>query len=161
MYFYQNRFNIQIIVWIMQTSKFKLILSWILFVSGFYLFWLLSYLLSVRYVLSQLSRLYGTGDNSWSQLTIDDAFWFFLFIAGIALVMYILKQFTIRAPNSRIAAIIYVLLILSCVIAVLSKLFSTTTTDHLLPHILINLLFVAAILYPVIINQGNLKEVEK
>jgi hypothetical protein len=131
----------------MYTSKFKLALHWLLFTAGFYIFWLLSYLILAKFAISQFSRFQHTKEGIWSQLMAADLFWYAMFVFGMAIAIYVIRLFIKYAPNRKIAAVIYALLIILSVVVLMDKLLETTTGYYILPHVLINIVFLVPIVY--------------
>ena len=144
----------------MYTSKFKLALHWLLFTAGFYIFWLLSYLILAKFAISQFSRFQHTKDGFWSQLTAADLFWYAMFIFGVAIAIYVIRLFIKYAPNRKIAAMIYALLIILSVVILLDKLLDTTTGYYILPHVLINITFLVPIIYSFFKRDGKTEETD-
>lgn len=129
----------------MYTSKFKLTLHWLLITIGFYLFWAFSYLILAKFALSQFNRFSYETQSFWSQLTASDIFWYALFIFGMAIAIFVIRKLIQYAPNRKIAAIIYAILIIISTAILVDKLAETSKSYTLIPHILINLVFVTAI----------------
>jgi FlaA1/EpsC-like NDP-sugar epimerase len=129
----------------MYTSKLKLTLHWLLFTVGFYLFWALSYLVLAKFALSQFNRFSYAKESIWSQLTASDIFWFAMFAFGIAITIFVIRKFIQFAPNTKIAAIVYAILIIGSVVVLLDKLLETGTVFDILPHVIINIAFLIPI----------------
>jgi hypothetical protein len=129
----------------MYTSKLKLTLHWLLFTAGFYLFWGLAYLVLAKFAISEFNRFKHTEGNVWTQLTATDIFWYAMFIFGIAISIFVIRVFIKYAPNRKIAAAIYALLIIVSVGVLIDKLLETTTFYLILPHIIINVVFLVPI----------------
>ena len=132
----------------MYTSKFKLALHWLLFITGFYILWGLAYLVLTKFLLSQFNRFADQTESIWAQLTASDVFWYAMFIFGLAIVIYITRKFIQYAPNQKVAAMIYGLLIVVSFGIFLNELLETTTVLHIIPHLIVNL----AILIPILIT---------
>lgn len=130
----------------MYTSKFKLILHWLLITIGFYIFWAFSYLVLTKFALEQFNRFSNGTSGFWSKLTGSDLFWFALFIFGMAIVIFVFRKFIQYAPVPKIAALVYTVLIAASVGILLDKLLESTAFFYTLPHIVVNLVFIAAIL---------------
>lgn len=129
----------------MYTSKLKLTLHWLLITIGFYLFWAVSYLVLAKFALSQFNRFGYSKSSIWSQLTASDIFWYALFAFGIAIVIFVIRKFIQYAPDTKIASIVYAVLIILSVGILVDKLSETTTLLNIIPHLIINLIFVVAI----------------
>lgn len=130
----------------MYTSKFKLILHWLLITIGFYLFWGCAYLILTKFALDEFNRFTYKTSGFWSKLTASDVFWYALFIFGIAIVIFVFRKFLQYSPSPKIAALIFSALIIVSVGILLDKLLETTKLFNNLPHIVINLVFITAIL---------------
>lgn len=129
----------------MYKSKFKLTLHWLLITIGFYLFWSFSYLILAKFALSQFSRFsYATG-KIWSEITASDIFWYAMFVFGIAIAIFVIRKLIQYSPKPRIAAIIFAVLIVVSVGVLVDKLLETSTWFNILPHIIINGIFLVAI----------------
>jgi|GEM_PF-2472698 len=145
----------------MYTSKLKLTLHWLLFTIGFYLFWALSYLVLAKFALSQFNRFsYAKGDI-WSQLTASDVFWFAMFVFGIAICIFVIRKFIQYAPNRKIAAIVYAVLIIGSVAVLLDKLLETGTMFDILPHVIINIAFLIPIVMVFFKKESHYLEEDK
>lgn len=129
----------------MYTSKLKLTLHWLLFIAGFYLFWALAYLVLAKFAIAQFSRFKNSEGNAWTQLTATDIFWYAMFVFGIAISIFVIGVFIKYAPNRKIAAVIYALLIIASVSILIDKLLESTAFYLIIPHILINIAFLVPI----------------
>lgn len=129
----------------MYTSKLKLTLHWLLFIVGFYLFWALSYLVLAKFALSQFNRFSDVKGNILSQLTASDIFWYAMFVFGIAICIFVIRKFIQYAPNSKIAAVVYAILIIISAGVLVDKILETGTIFDILPHIIINITFLVPI----------------
>lgn len=127
------------------SSKLKLAFHWLLFTVGFYLFWALSYLVLAKFALTQFNRFSYVKGNIWSEITASDVFWFAMFIFGITITIFVIRKLIEYAPNRKIAAIVYSLLIVISVGVLLDKLLETGTLFDILPHFIVNLAFLISI----------------
>lgn len=154
-------FNLQAIyIEVMYKSKLKLTLHWLLFITGFYLFWGLAYLVLAKFAISEFSRFKNSDGNAFAGLTATDVFWYAMFIFGIAVSIFVIGIFLKYAPNRKIAALIYAILIIVSVGILIDKLLETTTFYLILPHILINIAFLVPIALaffkgPEVINEDE------
>lgn len=87
-------------------------------------------------------------------------FWYAMFIFGAAIVVYVTRLFISYAPNKRIAALIYLLLILVSLVILLDKLLDTTTGFYIIPHLLINSIFVVAIIVYSFFKREKIEDVD-
>ena len=131
----------------MYRSKFKLALHWLLITLGFYIFWVFSYLILTKFATSEVSRFHHSKENIWSQLTVSDIFWYVMFVFGLGLVTYVIKLCLKYAPNRRIAALLYAILIVVSVAILVDKLLETTTAPYIIPHFIINIIFLVPLGY--------------
>lgn len=122
-------------------SKFKLALQWLLITIGFYIFWVFNYLILAKFASTEISRFLHSKESIWSQLTAADVFWYVMFVFGIALGIFVIKICLKHSPYIKIAAICYALLIVSSVVILADKLLETTTFAFIIPHIVINIIF--------------------
>lgn len=123
------------------SSKLKLTLHWLLFTVGFYLFWALSYLVLAKFALAQFNRFSYARGSILSEITASDIFWFAMFVFGIAVCIFVIRKLIQYAPNRKIAAAAYAILMISSVGVLLDKLLETATIIDILPHIVINIAF--------------------
>lgn len=149
----------------MYTSKFKLILHWLAIGLGFYVFWAFSYLILAKFAISQVNRFQYTKQSIWLEITASDVFWYILFILGMALVTYIISLLIKYAPNRKIAAFLFAILIVASAGVLLDKLLETSSIFNVLPHVFINLVFLISIIYislkrkvPVVANEEDFPE---
>ena len=131
----------------MYTSKFKLLLHWLAIVIGFYVFWALSYLVLTKFAVSQFNRFQYIKQSIWAELTASDIFWYVMFIFGVSLVIYVIQLLMKYSPNRKIAAVLFVVLIIISVAILLDKLLETSSGFSIIPHVLINLTFLISIIY--------------
>lgn len=127
------------------SSKLKLTIHWLSITIGFYLFWALSYLVLAKFALTQFNRFSYIKGNIFSQITASDIFWFAMFAFGIAITIFVINKLIQYAPNRKIAAIVYAVLITGSTGILLDKLLETGTVFDILPHVVINLTFLIAI----------------
>lgn len=142
----------------MYKSKFKLALHWLLITLGFYIFWVFSYLILTKFATSEVSRFHHSKQSIWGQLTAADIFWYIMFVFGVALVTYVIKLCIKYAPNRRIAALLYTLLIILSVGMLVDKLIETTTFLYIIPHFIINIVFLVPIAYALFKANGKVED---
>ncbi|WP_285008283.1 hypothetical protein [Pedobacter faecalis] len=97
----------------MDTQRIKLILYWLFLMVVFYFFWAVSYFLTVKFLISQLRRFGNSTTSVWSELKLDDAFWYFICIAGVSFVLYGIHYILNKAPFRMFTCIVFLVLILS------------------------------------------------
>jgi hypothetical protein len=124
----------------MITSKFKLISYWLLYIVGFYLLWLLAYLLAARFIIREASRFVNPKGFLPNDLKPDDGFWYFVFLAGIAIACYLFKSMMDNAPKPKVAAVIYILLIVASVGLLVEDQWNSLR-GQLFVHVFVNLVF--------------------
>ena len=129
----------------MQPTKLstKTILRWALLIIGFYIFYLFSYLLLVRSMLSQLSVFLSGSDKFWTDFSGGDLFWYATYILCWLIVLYIITQLVSFAPNRKAAALIYLALV---VVSLIVMLVALPVNTKLLPHLMINGSYIVALL---------------
>lgn len=132
----------------MYTSKLKLVFHWLLIVVAFYIFWLAAYLIMVKFAISEVDSLKYNSGSIWTQITASDIFWFAMFIFGMAVVIFGIKKAMQYAPNPKIAALIYALLIVISVGVLVNRLLETSTLVDVLPHFMIN----GVLLVPIVLR---------
>lgn len=131
----------------MYTSKIKLTLHWLLIIVAFYVFWALAYLVLAKFAMTEISRFsYVTEKSAWSQITASDIFWYAMFIFGIAISIFVIKKAMQYAPNPKIAALIYAVLIILSVGVLMAELLKTDKFVSAIPHLVIN----AVLLIPIV-----------
>lgn len=111
------------------------IFRWILMIIGFYLFYVFTYLLLVRSMLSQLSTFLSAPASFWSNLSGGDLFWYSTYVLCWLIVLYVITQFVTYAPQRKVAALIYAALVL---ISLVIMLVALPVDNKLLPHLFIN-----------------------
>ena len=131
----------------MYTSKFKLLFHWLGIVTGFYVFWALSYLILAKFATSQFNRFQYTKQSLWTELTASDVFWYIMFIFGMILTIYVIHMLIRYAPHRKAAALVFAGLIIISVGVLLDKLLETSSGFSSLPHIFINGVFLISIVY--------------
>lgn len=131
----------------MYTSKFKLLFHWLGILIGFYVFWALSYLVLAKFATSQLNRFQYARQSLWSELTASDIFWYVMFIFGMTLVSYVINLLIRYAPQRKIAALLFAVLIVASVALLLDKLLETGSGVSIIPHIFINAVLLISIAY--------------
>lgn len=124
----------------MNTSKLKLISYWLLYILGFYFLWLFAYLLAARFIIREATRYDTTKGYLPENLKLDDAFWYFVFIAGIAIVCYLFKSMIDNAPRPKVAAAIYISLIFVSIGLLVADQWQALHSQ-LWIHLLVNLAF--------------------
>jgi len=130
----------------MEISKFKLILYWFLYILGFYLIWAVSYFITARYLLREIARYRTTRESFLTELTIGDLFWYFIFVAGLGLVTLIFRLMIEKAPNSRIAAFTYFLLVVASISFLLVDQSRVFHGYQIIAHIIVNVVFLIPML---------------
>jgi hypothetical protein len=130
----------------MYTSKLKLTLHWLLIVVAFYIIWALAYLVFVKFAMSEISNFSNASGSIWSVITAADIFWFVMFIFGIAVTCFLFKKAIQYSPHPKIAAAIYILLVVLSVGTLVLKLLETSTMIQILPHLVINGVFLIPML---------------
>jgi len=130
---------------IMQTSEFslKIFLRWTLLIIGFYIFYIVTYLLLVKSMLSQFNWFISNQKMFLSTFKSGDAFWYAMFLLALLFVLYITTLFVNYAPKQKIAALIYGGLVLCTQIFLLVAL---PADIHLVPHLFINGAFLLVLL---------------
>lgn len=131
----------------MEDTKFKPVLKssaeWLVAVPGVYLFWLISYFILAKFALKELMVL--SAESSFSAaVSFSSVFWYLIYLAGLSICLYIVYRLTQYAPQPRIAAVINAVLISASAAVICISLSKTTVTALLLPHVVINLFFLAA-----------------
>lgn len=129
----------------MDTSKLKLVFIWALFIIGTYIFWILSYFVLVKFALGEINELKYTAGSIYQVISLSNLFWYLLYLGGIALSMFAIKQLVVRAPNPKIAAAVYAVLIAVSATVLIKELASKVNILHILPHIIVNLCFLIVI----------------
>lgn len=142
----------------MYTSKLKLALHWLLITVAFYIFWALAYLILVKFAMSQMDKFSYSTKSIWTQITASDIFWFAMFIFGMAIVIFVIKKAMQFSPNSKIAALIYAILIILSVGILVNKLMETNSNMDILPHLLINGVFLVPLVLK-FFKKDNTEEV--
>jgi hypothetical protein len=145
----------------MKTSKFKLLLIWALFITGTYIFWIFSYFVLVKFALGEINELQYAAGNIYQSLSLNSVFWYMLYIGGIGLCMLALKQLVLKAPSPKLAAIIYGLLIVISAGILINQLVRTVNIIHVLPHIIVNVCFLIAIVIPSVKFNADVEKFQK
>jgi len=127
----------------METGKFKLILYWLINVFGFYLLWLLSYFFSARQALSEINDVLSFKEGFWQQLSGSKVFAYFIYGSLITLLSYAFYWLAIKSPLPKVAAIIYIILVVSTTGVIITALLDKTDFWHLLPHWSLNIVFLS------------------
>ena len=130
----------------MYTSKLKLTLHWLFIVVTFYIVWALAYLIFVKFAMSEISNISNAPGSIWSVITAADIFWFVMFIFGIAVTCFLFTKAIQYSPHPKIAAAIYILLVVLSVGTLVLKLLETSTMIQILPHLVINVIFLIPML---------------
>lgn len=137
----------------MYTSKLKLTLHWLLIVVAFYIIWALAYLIFVKFAISEISNFSSANGSIWSQITGADVFWFLMFIFGIVVTCFLFKKAVQYSPHPKIAAAIYILLVVLSVGTLVVKLLETSTMIGILPHLIINGVFLIPMFNTILKND--------
>ena len=121
----------------MQASEFslKIFLRWTLLIIGFYIFYIATYLLLVKSMLSQFNWFLSNQKMFLSTFKSGDAFWYAMFLLALLFVLYITTLFVTYAPKPKIASLIYGALV---VFTQIFLLFALPADLHLIPHLFIN-----------------------
>jgi len=130
----------------MDSTRFKLILYWFLYIMGFYFLWAITYFISARYLVREISRYRSSEGSILSEITLGDAFWYFIFLAGIGLVMLVFRLMIEKAPESRIAAFVYLFLIVASVAFLLIDQSHAFHGYQIIGHVIVNLLLIIPML---------------
>ena len=130
----------------MDNTKFKLILYWFLYVMGFYFLWAITYFISARYLVREISRYRSSEGSIWSEVTIGDVFWYFIFLAGVGLVILVFRLMIEKAPNSRVAAFVYLFLVVASVAFLLIDQSHAFHGYQIIGHIIVNLILIQPML---------------
>lgn len=130
----------------MDNTRFKLILYWFLYIIGFYFLWAVTYFISARYLVREISRYRSLEDSILSNVTIGDIFWYFIFLAGVGLVTLVFRLMIEKAPNSRIAALVFLLLIVASVAFLLIDQSHAFHGYQIIGHIIVNLILIIPML---------------
>lgn len=130
----------------MYTFMIKLIFIWILFIIGTYIFWIFSYFVLVKFALGEINEFNFTDGSIYKHISLSHIFWYLVYVGGIALCMFMMKQLVVRAPNPKLAATIYTVLITISAVVMIKALAQTANISHIMPHIFINACFLIAII---------------
>ena len=129
----------------MQESKLSLktTLRWTLLILGFYIFYIITYLLLVRSMLSTFNWFISDPQKFWSEFKSGDAFWYAMFLLALLFVLYLTTLFVTYAPRPKIAPLIYAAMVLSTQIFLL---FALPMDIKLVPHLFVNGSFLLVLL---------------
>jgi hypothetical protein len=129
----------------MQESRLSLktTLRWTLLILGFYIFYIIAYLLLVRSMLSTFNWFISDQQKFWSEFKSGDAFWYAMFLLALLFVLYLTTLFVTYAPKPKTAALIFASLVLA---TQLFLLFALPADVKLVPHLFINGSFILVLL---------------
>lgn len=129
----------------MQNSEFSLknMLKWILFTVGFYIFYIVTYLLLVKSMLSTFNWFLSDKNTYFSNFKSGDAFWYGMFLLALLFVLYLTTLFVSYSPKPKLAALINAALV---VLTQIFLLVALPADMHLIPHLFINAAFLIVLL---------------
>lgn len=128
-----------------------------LFIIGTYIFWIFSYFVLVKFALGEINELKYAGGSIYQRISLNHVFSYLLYVGGVVLCMFIIKQLVVRAPNPKIAATIYAILIAFSAGVLILQLSNTVNILSILTHVLVNFCFLIAIVIPCVkfINESR------
>lgn len=131
----------------LQSSQIlKTTAKWILSIAGTYIFWMIAYFVLVKLAINEIRDLQAGGKNFVDHLNAVTIFWYVLYFLVLAVCLYVVYSLVLYAPRPQISALVSSLLIGSSATIVMIAAVKDAPIIQILPHLLINLPFLAAVL---------------